>query len=114
MLRLDSKAAAADLEAAERIDVFAIDDTTYTIPKEIDASALLRFLDDSAQVGENAAMANLMRELISDDGYEALLNFKGLKPKQLKELLDSVEEYAMGQMDDLGLGGKSRRRSSRR
>lgn len=112
MLILNTEQAAADLAAAERIDVFAIDTTTYSIPKEMDGGALLRYLDDCAEIGESAAMAHLIRELLGEAAYEALIGFEGIKPAQIKELFDLIEEHAMGQMDKIG--GKSRGRSSGR
>lgn len=112
MLELNSEQAAAELAAAERIPLFSIDGTVYSVPKQIDGGSLLRYLDDAAERGGEAAIANLLREMVGDDGYEALVSFKGLKPGQLEELFDKVEEYAMGQMNKIG--GKSRRRSWRR
>jgi hypothetical protein len=100
MLQLSTEKAAARLANEERIPLFAIDGVEYTIPKHIDAGLLLRFLDDSAS-GETAAIKSLLKELIGDEGYKALINFKGLAPEELAQLMEDINTYAMGQVEGL-------------
>lgn len=113
MLHLDSKAAKAAKEAAERIPIFSIDEVEYTIPKVVDGAAVLRYLDAAAERGFEAAVADLLRELVGDEGYEALVSFEGLKPDELAQVFDDVERYALSQVEK-SMQGKSRRRRSRR
>ena len=113
MLRLDSKTAKEKKAAGERIPIFEIDSVEYTIPKVVDAAAVLRYLDAAAERGFEAAVADLLRELVGDEGYEALVNFEGLEPEQLSEVFDMVEQYALSQVEK-SMQGKSRRRRSRR
>lgn len=84
----------------ETIDLFSIDGKTYGIPKDIDMTMALRALDAIRKRGEMSAVSELLEEVLGDEAYQALLAFKGLKGDQLKQLMNDVNTYVMGQLED--------------
>lgn len=85
----------------ERIPLFSIDGREYTIPKSVDAAFALRAIKTVREKGELFAAAQIFEEVIGTEAYDALCNFKGLKGPQLKQLIDEVVGYVMGQVEDI-------------
>jgi hypothetical protein len=87
-------------ETEERIPVFSIDGTEYTMPAHIPASTALRVLDMMRRMGQEAAVSWLLEEALGEEAYEALLNCKSLKPKQLQAVMAVVQDHFMGAIEE--------------
>lgn len=87
--------------AEERIPLFSIDGKEYTIPKVVDAAFALRAMRTVRDKGELFAAAEIFEQVVGTEAYDALCNFKGLKGSQLKQLIDEVVGYVMGQVEDI-------------
>jgi len=85
----------------ETVTLFTIDGKPYDIPKTIDAAFALRTLKAMRTKGELVAMAEMFEGIIGEEAYEALCAFKGLTGPQLKQLMDEVTTYVMGQVEDV-------------
>jgi hypothetical protein len=113
MIRLDQKAARERAASAEREQIFEIvgDDGTVvagSIPRVIDAAAVVRYLDNTADRGQEAAMAELLRELLDAEGYDALVQYVGLDAAELDEIFRVVEDRMSAQVQRTGKSGKRR------
>lgn len=105
--RFDRAAMAERSAKAPRIPLFYIDEPdgtekAYEVQKDIEVGPLLGMLDDLANSGETAAVAKLLRRLIGDEGYDALINLKGMQKEDLVALMEAVKVWAFGQIEDLG------------
>jgi hypothetical protein len=89
-----------DAPEAERIPLFSIDGTTYSMPTEVDAAASLRVLDVQRRQGEQSALSYALEELVGSEGYQALLNFRGLKKGQLENIMELVQRHALGNLEE--------------
>lgn len=99
MLKFSTEKGAARLADADRVPLFWIDDTEYTIPKNVDMVIALRYLDTVAEKGTEVAVVGLFKELVGEEAWQALLAFKGMDPAELNGLLDAVTEHAMGAIE---------------
>lgn len=99
MLKFDTAKGAARLAGTERVPLFSIDDTEYTIPKNVDMTVALRYLDTVAEKGTEVGIVGLFKELVGEQAWQALLGFKGMDPAELNQLLEAVTEHAMGAIE---------------
>jgi hypothetical protein len=95
-----------DAEPEIRLDLFSIDDTMYTIPARPSMSISLQFMHlagitDASQVTARDAVAvdYLLGELLSEDGWKALREFKQLEPDQFKMITEIATTVAMGALE---------------
>lgn len=84
----------------ELIPLFSIDGTEYGIARDVDMSAVLRALKRMRSADQMVVMGQLLEDLLGSAAYEALCSYKGLTGAHLKELMDTVSQYAMGQLED--------------
>lgn len=97
MLELVTQDQPADVEL---IPLFSIDGKEYGIPKHVDMSIVLRTLKNMRNSSEMEALGQMLEELLGAEAYDALSNYKGLTGEHLKQLMDTVTEHAMGQLED--------------
>lgn len=90
----------------ERVPLFYIGDTEYTIPKEIPKGVALQYLRHAAEVGHELATAPLLIRVLGEDAYTALEQSKGLKDDQLERIVDIIIRLALGKQEK---EGKARR-----
>jgi hypothetical protein len=98
---------ADDEVVEERVPLFYIGDTEYTIPKEIPKGVALQYLRHAAEVGHELATAPLLVRVLGEDAYMALEQSKGLKDAQLEQIVDIIIKLALGDQEEKG--GKARR-----
>lgn len=70
----------------ERIEAFRVGEKSYYARTQVDFIVAVRAMEIAAQSGEAAAMAYTMREVLGDDGYQALLNLKSLHPEHFARI----------------------------
>lgn len=92
MIELESAAP----ESAETVDVFSLDGTTYTMPKEPRPSVGLRFVWEMKTLGEMDAVANLLIGTVGRDAFEALTKAEGMTAAQWEQLQQFVMERTVG------------------
>lgn len=100
-LRLTSK------PEAERVVLFYVDDTPYSIPKVIGRNHGLRYLKTARRQGEAMAAQELMETLLGEDGYDALMDCEGLTDDDLDAITTRLRDGALGEVED-ETGGKGR------
>lgn len=83
-------------EDLERIPIFSVDGTEYTIPKDVPAYVSLEAQELLATQGMVVAERWLMVELLGEDGWKALRSCKTLTRGQYRKLAASIVEHAMG------------------
>lgn len=90
----------------EEVELFSIDGRAYMVPREVSPAVSLRFLKAARQVGAELAMGELLEEMLGEEGYDALMNFKYLTQQNLVDLMELVKRHAMGALE--GPKGTSR------
>lgn len=86
----------------ERVPLFYIGEDEYTIPKEIPPGYALEYLRVAAQVGEQLAAPTLLTRVLGEDAYMALETSRGLKEKQLTQIIDLIVKRALGSSEKEG------------
>lgn len=82
-----------------RIPLFEADGETYTILARPQMEIGLQYLHLSVTEGEQTATHYLLGELLGEDGYAALRNFKGLTSKQFQQVVTIATEIALGSVE---------------
>ena len=57
-------------------------------------------LELTAEKGENYATAYMLKTLLGQDGYRALMDFDDLEPAELKKILERVGKIVFGAMEN--------------
>lgn len=83
----------------ERVPLFYIGDTEYTIPKEIPSGAALQYLRVAGERGEQFAAPILLTRVLGEDAYSALEESKGLTDKQLEQIIQLVVDLSLGRRE---------------
>ena len=99
-------AADDDIQEEERVPLFYIGDTEYTIPKHIPRGVALGYLRRASEVGHELATAPLLIRVLGEDAYKALEESKALTDEQLDNIVDIIIRQALGKQ---GKEGKARR-----
>lgn len=86
--------------AAERepdlVEIFRIDGRPYAMDRNQDAGVVLRYLKLVRSKGENVALSYLFEEVMGQEAYEALTEFKGITPAQLGQVMLAVQTVLLG------------------
>ena len=90
----------ADVVSDERIPLFSIDGTDYTMPAEVPGSVSMEATELWATEGEASATRWLMLELLGEDGWAALRGCKTITKAQTKQVIQIIVEHAMGGDED--------------
>jgi len=85
-----------DLEEEERVPLFYIGDTEYTIPKDIPPGVALQYLRTAGERGEQYAAPTLLTRVLGEEAYEALESSRALKDEQLQQIVQIVVDLALG------------------
>lgn len=98
----------AEEDADPGILVFTISDSDgdadYFMPRRIPAGFSLQALEEMQEMGEVAAAAWLLKEVLGEDAYDALKGDPDLEPEQLEQIVSTVTQHVMGQMEAGGKG----------
>jgi hypothetical protein len=88
--------AADDEVVEERVTLFYIGDTEYTIPKTIPPGVALQYLRTAGAVGEQFAAPTLLTRVLGKEAYEALESSRGLEDDQLQQIIQIVVDLSLG------------------
>jgi len=94
-IRIDSD----DDVVEERVPLFYIGTTEYTIPKDIPPGVGLEYLRLAGEMGQELAAPTLLARVLGEDAYEALEKSKGLKDEQLRRIIQIVVDLSMGRRE---------------
>lgn len=72
----------------ERITLFSIDDTEYTIPSSVRPNKGLQIMHVFRQQGETAGVSFMLETILGTDGYNALMNFDDLEDEDLETIVE--------------------------
>ncbi|MFB7244647.1 hypothetical protein ACFCYX_19565 [Streptomyces populi] len=98
--------AADDEVVEERVPLFYIGDTEYTIPKQIPRGVALKYLRNASEVGHELATAPLLIRVLGEDAYTALEESRAMTGPQLEQIVDIIIKQALGAQET---EGKARR-----
>lgn len=88
--------------AAERIPVFAIDDTVYTMPAKVPGGLSLQLVEMMTEIGELAAVIWVFRKLLGDEAYEALRDSEDVSQEQMETIINTVSDRVLGGLEGKG------------
>lgn len=72
----------------DRVTLFSIDDTEYTIPTRVRPNHGLQIMHVFRQQGETAGVSFMLEVLLGTDGYNALMNFDDLEDDDLETIIE--------------------------
>ncbi|WP_225825593.1 hypothetical protein [Streptomyces naphthomycinicus] len=88
--------AADDDVEEERLPLFYIGDTEYTIPKDIPPGVALQYLRTAGEMGEQLAAPVLLTRVLGQHAYEALESSRALTDDQLQQIIQIVVDLSLG------------------
>ena len=83
----------------ERIDVFTLNGTTYTVPAKPVAGFALKYLSYAREHGEDEAAAFLLELMLGKEGYEALSSVEDLEDSALLTIFNVCLDLALGAIE---------------
>lgn len=89
------------------VDLFSIDGVVYKVPATVRANQGLKFLWLAKTKDEQTAAVLMLEELIGSTGFQALMNYKDLKPENLEQILNAVVVILLGSVEDQESGADS-------
>lgn len=85
-----------------RQPLFYVGEKEYTIPVDVPGSLTLKALDMTATEGEVIATRWVMRQVLGDDGYKALLTHPDITKRELAAITKVVRELVFGEAEEEG------------
>lgn len=86
-------------EVEERVPLFYIDDTEYTVVKRPGVNIGLQYLHLTRTAGQEIAVDYLLGKLLGEDGYRALREYDRLKPEQFERICEVAARLTLGAME---------------
>lgn len=83
----------------ERVPLFYIGDTEYTVPREIPPGAALQYLRQARESGHELATPPLLIRVLGEEAYMALEQSKAVKEDQLERIVKLIVDLALGQAE---------------
>lgn len=83
----------------ERVPVFYIDNTMYSIPKRPRMNIALQFMHLARSQGDSQAMDYLLGKLLGEDGYRALREYDDLTPDQFTQITEIATNLTLGALE---------------
>ncbi|HEU4754005.1 MAG TPA: hypothetical protein VFU47_12925 [Armatimonadota bacterium] len=96
--RIDTSAPPVE---AERVPVFYIDDTEYTIPAQVSAATAMQALEIAVTKGPTAAAWHMISEALGEEGIRALQECRHITHEQVRGLFAQIGRIYFGQMEDM-------------
>ena len=90
---------ADDETEEERVPLFYIGDTEYTIPAVIPSGVALQYLRVAGERGQDFAAPILLTRVLGEEAYEALENSRNLTEDQLSKIVQLVIDLALGKRE---------------
>ena len=88
-----------DVPKMETDPLFSIDGTTYEIPKRVTVNVALQYMKLLRTKGQEHALGWAVERVLGETAYDALMNFDGLTPEQLAQVMTVVRDKLMGALD---------------
>lgn len=101
-----------EAEPEERNVLFTLGGAEYTVLTNPPVSLMLSYFDRIRKLGGNLAISWVLEQLISDDGYQALLESPKVSRSDYRQVVDAVVKIVIGAQEALQLP-KSRKSTSR-
>jgi hypothetical protein len=89
---------------AGRVPLFYVGEKEYTIPVDVPGSLTLQALDMTAERGEVEATVWVMKKVLGEDGYKALLTHPDITKPELAAITKVVRELVFGEAEEEGKG----------
>jgi hypothetical protein len=100
-----------DEDDVEEIHVFTLNGKDYFMPTVASFHTAIRTMEIYASKGEAAATAYQLRELLGDEGYEALINYPRLRAEDFNRICELASDIVLasreGKAQSPSDGGKS-------
>jgi hypothetical protein len=93
-LRLSSNS-----EPAERVPLFYINDTEYSINARPGVNIALQYLHTYRAEGDTVATAHLLERLLGIEGFQALMNFDDLTMEQFNQICAIAVQLTLGAIE---------------
>lgn len=97
---IELKPKTTDSSAEERVELFSLNGTVYTIPAKPRVHLALRYLFHAKRHGVDQAAAELLESLIGPEGFEALTNYEDLTPEELQAVMDAAQAVTLGALEE--------------
>ena len=91
----------------ERVPLFYIDDTEYTVPKKVRPNVVIKYLNDVIDRGPEFALASAMDEVLGTDAMQALGDCESVTDEQMDQIMSLIEKMMLSASKNIS--GKSRR-----
>lgn len=86
-------------EPVKRVDLFSIDDETWTVPVKLPPAVGLRYLRTVRDRGADAAAAELLTEAVGADAFDALAECDEMNEDDMSAIIDIVMRISLGSVD---------------
>jgi hypothetical protein len=84
-------------EKQDRIVLFTIDDTDFTVPAKPGMRVALKFLNEMKRSdNEMFGMLQLLQDMLGDDQYNALLDYEELSDELVGKIAEQCVSLALG------------------
>lgn len=83
--------------AEERVPLFYIGDTEYTVPTHVPRGVALQYLRQAGELGHELATPPLLIRVLGDEAYTALEQSKALEDEQLEQIVQLIINLALGE-----------------
>lgn len=91
-----------DVADEERVPLFYIGETEYTIPREVPPGIGLTYLRHAADIGHELASVPVLIEVLGENAYRALEKSKALTKEQLDKIVGIVVKRSLGSQEKEG------------
>lgn len=92
---LDFRSEDMDIEP-DLVEVFKLDGKPYYVDRNVGAGVAMRMLKALRKQGQESAVATMLEELLGEQAYDDLANFRGLKPKHFAQVLLQCQRVILG------------------
>lgn len=88
-----------------RTPMFYVDELAFTVPIDVPASFALFALEHMSKTGDAMATRWLMKEVLGEEGYQALLdNSHRITRTELRQIQAAIRELVFGEEEEEGKG----------
>lgn len=96
---IDFDARRNDEEVEERVVIFHLNGTDYSVPKKPRINLGLKFSYERRAFGTDVAVSSLLRAMLGDEGFDALMGYDGLTEDDLEAITTICSRAAMGKLE---------------
>jgi hypothetical protein len=94
--------APAETEKVEMVPLFAVDGKTYKIPSRIPPNVSLQILAKVEERGVVFGEIYMLRTVLGDSAFDALLSSAGLKEEHMTAIAARVQKVVFGKTEEEG------------